>query len=77
MLLHDAELAQDLKATLHHLAQFSAKLNSEQSTLGRLVSEDTLYQKAMDAVSRVQGAVSTIEDSGPITAIGVAASALF
>lgn len=77
MLLYDHEFASNLKSTASNIQSFSQKLNNENSTIGRLLSDDTLYQKAVDAVNKVQNAVSTIEDSGPITAVGVAATAIF
>lgn len=77
MFLYDHEFAQSLRSTVTNIETFSKKLNNDNSTIGRLVNDDKLYQKALDAVNKVQNAVSTIEDSGPITAVGVAASAIF
>lgn len=77
MLLHDVGLAQDIRNTFSNVSAFSAKLNDDRSTLGRLVTDDDLYQQASEALNRMQTAVSSFEDSGPITAVGVAASAIF
>lgn len=77
MLLYDKEVAKDVKTTANNMASFTTKLNSKDSTIGRLVSDDELYRKANDAVNKIQNAVSTVEDSGPITSVGVVAGALF
>lgn len=77
LLLHDKEFASNLKSTVSNIENFSEQLNNKNSTIGRLLNDDKLYQKTVDAVNKVQNAVSTIEDSGPITAVGVAAAALF
>lgn len=77
LLLHDKDFANNLKSTVSNIENFSQQLNNKESTIGRLLNDDKLYQKTVDAVNKVQNAVSTIEDSGPITAVGVAAAALF
>ncbi len=77
LLLYDKEFAASLKTTVSNIEDFSKQLNSKESTIGRLLNDDKLYQKTVDAVNKVQNAVSTIEDSGPITAVGVTAAALF
>ncbi len=77
LLLYDTEFAASLKTTVSNIEDFSKQLNSKESTIGRLLNDDKLYQKTVDAVNKVQNAVSTIEDSGPITAVGVTAAALF
>lgn len=77
LLLYDKEFAASLKTTVSNIEDFSKQLNNKDSTLGYLLNDDKLYQKTVDAVNKVQNAVSAIEDSGPITAVGVTAAALF
>lgn len=77
LLLYDKDFAASLKTTVSNIEDFSKQLTNKDSTIGRLLNDDKLYQKTVDAVNKVQNAVSTIEDSGPITAVGVTAAALF
>ena len=42
-----------------------------------IISNDDLYKKAESALNKVDKAVDSVSNSGPITAVGVAANALF
>jgi len=77
VLLYDEEVATQLKQSAANIQDFSAKLNSEESTLGRLIGDDDLYQQAQAALDKVENAVGSMNDSGPITAVGVVSSGLF
>ena len=77
VLLYDEKAADQLKNTIANFDEFSEKLNSNDSTLGRLVTDDSLYVKAENAMDKVENAVEAVENSGPITATGVVAGALF
>lgn len=83
-LLYDPKTSQSFDAFMNNcdtvmknLKEFSARLNNEHSTLGRIISDDSLYKKAEAALDKVDGAVNTVSNSGPVTAVGAAASALF
>jgi len=76
-LIQDHQAADDLKTTLNNLAQFSDQLNNGKSTLGRLVSDDSLYVHAQQVLNKADSALSAMTDSAPISALGVAATALF
>lgn len=76
-LLSDQQTSKDFDNIVKNLREFSEKLNNDKSTLGRLVTDDTLYRKAEDALSKVEKAGDSINHTGPVTAVGVAASALF
>lgn len=83
-LLYDPKTSQSFDALMNNfdtvmknLKEFSARLNNEHSTLGRIISDDSLYKKAEAALDKVDGAVNSVSNSGPITAVGAAASALF
>jgi phospholipid/cholesterol/gamma-HCH transport system substrate-binding protein len=77
VLLTDEGIGDKIRSTVNNIEEFSAKLNNDQSTLGRVISSDELYQRASSTINRVQDAVGGIENSGPLTAVGVAAGALF
>ena len=76
-LISDPEIAQSFENIMKNIEDFSKKLNNEKSTLGRIISEDGLYKKAESALGKVEKAVDNLSNSGPVTAVGAAASALF
>ena len=76
-LISDPEIAQSFENIMKNIEAFSEKLNSAKSTLGRIISEDGLYKKAESALDKVEKAVDNLSNSGPVTAVGAAASALF
>ncbi len=77
VLMSDPKAAAEIRATISNIAAFSEKLNSPTSTLGQLVSSDTLYVKAEALLEKADHAINSIGDSGPMSAVGVAATALF
>jgi phospholipid/cholesterol/gamma-HCH transport system substrate-binding protein len=77
VLLNDPKAAAEIRATISNIASFSEKLNSSNSTLGQLVSSDNLYVKAEALLEKADHAINSIGDSGPMSAVGVAATALF
>jgi len=77
VLLYDEQTGDQLKATAKNLEALSVKLNSDQSTLGHLISDDTLYRSAQGTLHKVDQAMEGLNDQGPITAVGVAAKSLF
>lgn len=76
-IIYDQQTGEDIKVTIANVKDFSSKLNSQESSLGRFLNDDDLYVQAQDTLSKVNGAVSRFDDSGPITAVGILASALF
>ena len=76
-LISDPETARSFDEIVKNVQEFSRKLNSDDSTLGRILTNDDLYKKAESTLGKVEKAVDTVSDSGPVTAVGVAASALF
>ena len=76
-LLYDPATADNLKLTVANIKELSAKLNSGQGTLGKLLADDQLYKDVQGVVKKADKAIDAMGDSGPITAVGVAANALF
>jgi phospholipid/cholesterol/gamma-HCH transport system substrate-binding protein len=76
-LLYDEQTGNEIKVTLKNLSDVSAKLNSNQGTLGHLINDDSLYLSAQGTMHKVDQAVEGLNDQGPITAVGVAAKSLF
>ncbi len=77
LLLYDDATANSLKVSLNNLREVSAKLNSGQGTLGKLISDDSLYLSVQSTMKKADRMIDGLGDQGPITAVGVAAQALF
>lgn len=76
-LLYDDTLANELDATVANIRAFSEKLNSGEGTLGKLVTDDSLYRELRAMLQKADQALDSVGDSGPISAVGSAAGALF
>jgi phospholipid/cholesterol/gamma-HCH transport system substrate-binding protein len=76
-LVFDEQTGNEIKVTVKNLHDISDKLKSGQGTLGRLISDDSLFRDAQGTLSKVNRAVDSMSDQGPITAVGVAAKSLF
>ena len=76
-LLYDPATAENLKLSVANIRDVTTKLNSGQGTLGKLLSDDQLYKDVQGVVKKADRAVDSIGDSAPISAVGVAANALF
>lgn len=76
-LIYDEKAGADLKATTANLRSVSDKLANGEGTLGKLINDDTLYTSARSTLQKADRALDGMSDSGPITAVGVVANALF
>ncbi len=77
VLLYDEPTANSLKLSVNNLREVSDKLNSGQGTLGKLISDDSLYLSVQGTMKKADRMIDGLGDQGPITAVGVAAQALF
>jgi phospholipid/cholesterol/gamma-HCH transport system substrate-binding protein len=76
-LVYDDQTGSNIRAAVKNFRDVSDKLSSGQGTLGRLISDDSLFRDAQGTLSKVNRAVDSMSDQGPITAVGVAANSLF
>ncbi len=76
-LVYDEQTGANIRAAMKNFRDVSDKLNSGPGTLGRLISDDSLFREAQGTLSKVNRAVDSLSDQGPITAVGVAAQTLF
>ena len=76
-LLKDDGIANEIETTVANLRDFSEKLNSGEGTLGKLATDDELYRELRAMLQKADEALSSVGDSGPVTAVSTAASALF
>jgi phospholipid/cholesterol/gamma-HCH transport system substrate-binding protein len=77
VLLYDQQAADNLKSTVQNIHDVSDKLASGKGTLGKLINDDTLYNSAQTSLKKADRALDSLNDSGPITAVGILANALF
>lgn len=77
VLLHDQATADNLRVTAANLRELSTRLNSGEGTFGKLLADDSLYREAQGLIKKADRALEGLGDQGPITAVGVAANALF
>jgi phospholipid/cholesterol/gamma-HCH transport system substrate-binding protein len=77
LLLYDEPTASSLRVSVNNLREVSDKLNSGKGTLGKLISDDSLYLSVQATMKKADRALEGMGDSGPITAVGVVANALF
>lgn len=77
VLLYDQATADNIKLTASNLKELSSKLNSGEGTFGKLLADDSLYREAQGLIKKADRALEGLGDQGPITAVGVAANALF
>lgn len=76
-LIYDEKTGEDIKATAANLRSLSEKLNSGEGTFGKLLTDDTLYRDVQGLMKKADRALDGLGDQGPISAVGVAANALF
>lgn len=76
-LIYDEQTGNEIKVTAKNLRELSDKLNGGQGTLGKLMSDDSFYREAQGTLRKLDRAVDSLSDQGPISAVGVAAKALF
>jgi phospholipid/cholesterol/gamma-HCH transport system substrate-binding protein len=77
VLLYDETAANNLKTTAANLRQISDKINQGEGTLGKLISDDGLYKDVQATLKKADQMIDSLNDQGPITAVGVAAQAVF
>ncbi|HTQ32346.1 MAG TPA: MlaD family protein [Opitutaceae bacterium] len=76
-LIYDEQAGDNLKHVAQNLRELSDKLNSGQGTLGKLINDDSLYTQAQGVIKKADQAMDSLGDSSAISAVGVAANALF
>jgi len=77
VLLYDDATANNLKVTVGNARAISDKIANGQGTLGKLLTDDGLYLSAQSTLKKADRALDGLDDSGPITAVGVVAKSLF
>jgi len=76
-LVFDHKAGDDLKASIANLRSVSDKIARGEGTLGKLLSDDALLRDAQAIMKKADRALDGMDDTGPITAVGVIANGLF
>ncbi|HEY5228306.1 MAG TPA: MlaD family protein [Opitutaceae bacterium] len=76
-LIYDQKSADDIRTSLANIRAVSDKLAKGEGTLGKLINDDSLYNSAQTTIKKVDRTLDGLNDSGPITAVGIAVNALF
>jgi phospholipid/cholesterol/gamma-HCH transport system substrate-binding protein len=76
-LVYDQKSADDIKASIANIRAVSDKLAKGEGSLGKLINDDGLYNSAQVTIKKVDRTLDGLNDSGPITAVGIVVNALF
>lgn len=76
-LIFDEKAGNDIKVVTANLRDISEKIAKGEGTLGKLLADDSLYLGMQSTLKKADRAIDGLGDSGPITAVGAAASVLF
>jgi phospholipid/cholesterol/gamma-HCH transport system substrate-binding protein len=76
-IVYDEQTAANIKTSIQDVRDVSDKLAKGEGTLGKLINDDTLYDTAKTTLNKANRAIDGLNDSGPISAVGVVANALF
>jgi phospholipid/cholesterol/gamma-HCH transport system substrate-binding protein len=76
-LVFDQKAGDDVKVSIANLRAVSDKLAKGEGTLGKLISDDSMLRDAQAIMKKADRALDGLDDTGPITAVGVVARGLF
>lgn len=76
-LVMDDKIGKDIEAAIANFKGFSEKFNNENGTLQKLLSDDSIYKDAKMLMGKAERAMDAVSDTGPVSAVGAAAGALF
>ena len=76
-LVYDPKAADDIRTSIANLRSVSDKIAKGEGTLGKLINDDSLYNGAVVTIKKVDRTLDGLNDSGPITAVGIVVNALF
>ncbi len=76
-LVNDETLYNSTAASMTNLNQILFKINHGDGTIGRLVNDQEFYRNAKVSLQKLDKAADSIEDTGPLSVIGIIAGQLF
>src|SRR4051812_33493515 len=76
-LVYDPKAGEDIKASIANIRAVSDKISRGEGTLGKLLGDDSMLRDAQAIMKKADRALDGLDDTGPITAVGVVAKGLF
>ena len=76
-LVYDPKAAADIRASIADLRSVADKIAKGEGTLGKLINDDSLFNNAQVTIKKFDRTLDGLNDSGPITAVGIVVNALF
>jgi phospholipid/cholesterol/gamma-HCH transport system substrate-binding protein len=76
-LVFDQKAGDDIKAAIATIRTVSDKISRGEGSLGKLLNDDTMVKDVQAIMKKADRALDGLDDTGPITAVGVVANGLF
>lgn len=76
-LIRDDTLYNDTTASMSNLREILEKINQGEGSVGLLVNEEEFYDNAKLMLQKVERSVESLEDTGPLSVLGIAIGSLF
>ncbi len=76
-LVFDQKAGDDIKAAIATIRTVSDKISRGEGTLGKLLNDDSLFRDTQAIMKKADRALDGLDDTGPITAVGVVYRGLF
>ena len=76
-LVFDDKAGDDMRVSIANMRAISDKLAKGEGTLGKLINDDSMLRDAQAIMKKADRALDGLDDTGPITAVGVVAKGLF
>jgi phospholipid/cholesterol/gamma-HCH transport system substrate-binding protein len=73
----DDALYNSTEASMTNLNQILLKINQGNGTIGRLVNDQEFYKNAKLSLQKLDKAADSLEDTGPLSVVGIIAGRLF
>jgi phospholipid/cholesterol/gamma-HCH transport system substrate-binding protein len=73
----DDTLYREATLAVVNLREVLEKINQGQGTVGKVVNDETLYKNVRLSLQKLDKATESLEDQGPLSAIGIAIGTLF
>ncbi len=76
-LVFDQKAGDDIKSAIATIRIVSDKISRGEGTLGKLLNDDSLFRDTQSIMKKADRALDSLDDTGPITAVGVVYRGLF
>ncbi len=77
MLVYDEATANNVRVSVKNVRDVSDKIARGEGTLGKLINDDSLFTEAKGTLKKADRAIDSLDDNGPINALGIVAKSLF